>query len=117
MSGHTPGPWRETVSLTYGGEVSGLSPKGKPIVVARVPMPRRDPEERKANTRLIAAAPELLEAANAGRAYFQAMAQSTECDPGKIVEFSAAEGKTLDALFERWVELSTAAIAKAGGKP
>lgn len=55
MSAHTPGPWRVNGQrIEYGPMVAGDG-----FAVAKI---IRDPAEHKANARLIAAAPALLEA-------------------------------------------------------
>jgi hypothetical protein len=61
---------------------------------------------------LLAAAPDLLEAAKAAIAYDAAI-QSAANDPEKMSSFCSAEGDDLDVLYARWIYLSRAAIAKA----
>ena len=58
MSGHTKGPWAANDGIYPGFWI--VSSKTRDITYVTL----RDPEERAANARLIAAAPELLEAAN-----------------------------------------------------
>ena len=59
MGRHTPGPWRigDAGMTVYGPKVDGEFPRM--LAGSSESMPR---EERRANARLIAAAPELLEA-------------------------------------------------------
>lgn len=60
----TPGPYSVSTggSNSYRSEVVAKSPRGKPVVVARVPTPNRSPEQATANATLFAAAPELFDA-------------------------------------------------------
>ncbi|MDO9402079.1 MAG: hypothetical protein Q7T46_11630 [Polaromonas sp.] len=55
---HTPGPWSQD---KYGGVVTH---SGRMLVAEGVALGGRSTEETRANARLIAAAPELLEALN-----------------------------------------------------
>ncbi len=72
---HTPGPWKVSrpVSITIGFNseahyVRGNADEGWPVVAnTKTDLPR---EEQLANARLIAAAPELLEASKEFLAYF-----------------------------------------------
>jgi hypothetical protein len=65
--------------------------------------------------RLIAAALELLTAAEAAIAYDEAI-QSCDNSPEKMATFCTAQGDSLDRLYDRWICLSRAAIAKAKGQ-
>lgn len=74
MSKHTPGPWEAVPSASrrhhwdiYGSEWNGSEPNRYKTSVAQTSnwMPSDPPEESEANARLIAAAPELLEAVKA----------------------------------------------------
>ncbi len=85
MSKHTPGPW----------EVSPQVRAAVLIGVAKVSLPDGS-EENRANARLIASAPDLLEALEA------------------IVESVDAETA---AIFEHLVWAARAAISKATGEP
>ena len=68
MSNHTPGPWEamadpghfHTLSTVHGGPVKTGAGPSQPLIVQVGGMAR--PDEQSANTRLIAAAPEMLEA-------------------------------------------------------
>jgi hypothetical protein len=84
MSGHTSGPWRETDA---GVEAQAFNGSWK-WLVERVR--GGTPEERKANARLIAAAPELLHAC-------KMIADLAVCwealTPGDIAEVRAAIAK------------------------
>ena len=98
MSGHTPGPW-----LVEGRTVYALNDDGYNRFSALVQDAHTPGDELEANARLIAAAPELLEAlediANDYAERFDMDSQST--NPGmKVV-----------------VENARAAIAKARGTP
>ncbi len=68
MTAHTAGPWK------YGGRFTGgiFSPSGKQVAtIYQKPLPLQDDEEEaKANARLIAAAPNLLEACKAIDTFF-----------------------------------------------
>lgn len=111
-SAHTPGPW--CVEDPMGPESLWIVQEDKetyewfPIAVCNMP----DEEDHNftgsevvANARLIAAAPELLEAAQAMDQFWKAL--------GAIDEF---EGVDADyERFERVAQLAHAAIAKATG--
>jgi len=66
MSKHTPGPWEavadpghfHTLSTVHGGPVKTGAGPSQPLIVQVGGMAR--PDEQSANTRLIAAAPEML---------------------------------------------------------
>ena len=58
---HTPGPWRASLWKERQGDTPCVMAHGTPIAILHNCMITTD-EERKANARLIAAAPELLEA-------------------------------------------------------
>ena len=74
-------------------------------------------EMQRANARLIAAAPDLLEAAKAAVEYDKAI-RSCADDPDKMSSHCTADGDDLDTLYFRWMTASRAAIAKAeGGAP
>jgi hypothetical protein len=51
---------------TYRAEVVGKSPRGKDVVVARIPTPNRSSEQCEANAALFAAAPEMAKALRDG---------------------------------------------------
>lgn len=59
---HTPGPWEVTSGGNYANEVSVKGKNGKHLVIARVCASKRGFFEARANARLMAAAPEMLEA-------------------------------------------------------
>lgn len=61
MSKHTPGPWIETKHTAGWGRCI-VSTDSYGIIVAKIGFRDRPREERDANARLIAAAPELVEA-------------------------------------------------------
>lgn len=61
---------------------------------------------------LLAAATDLLEAAQAAIAYDK-LIRGAANDPQKMSSACTAEGDDLDVLYERWMTLSRAAIAKA----
>ena len=67
-----------------------------------------------AERRLIAAAPELLEAAKAAVAYDEAI-RGCANDPDKMSSYCTAGGDDLDTLYFRWLTLARAGIAKAEG--
>ncbi len=101
MSKHTPGPWTgKSRTLTHGG---WRSPEqliditaGETLIASYSTAPSEYPDDQTnvANARLIAAAPDLLEALKA---------------------LCAAPLHSVDARSELWVE-AVAAIAKAEGK-
>jgi hypothetical protein len=57
---HTPGPWRDEMGA-FGIQILAYDPEGETIRLADMPADETD-DETQANARLIAAAPELLEA-------------------------------------------------------
>ena len=70
--------------------------------------------EGEANARLIAAAPDLLEAAKAAVAYDEAI-RGCANDPDKMSSYCTAGGDDLDTLYFRWLTLARAGIAKVEG--
>lgn len=94
MSKHTPGPWKtngDPYVSTYDGR--------RTIAFTDA---RADMDENKANARLIAASPELVEAATIA---YRALVRLTENDPHN------------DALYEHARETLKSALIKAvGGK-
>ena len=106
---HTPGPWRQdTMSGTtvWGGDKT----HGNAVAVCQ----GFEREENRANAALIAAAPDLLDAARCAIAYDAAI-QSCANDPDRMSSFCTAEGDSLDALYAAWIDAARAAIAKATG--
>ena len=97
MAEHTPGPWRVgDAGTTIFGPPNG---NPSPIMVAQ--------RVRRANARLIAAAPELLAALEGCRGYFEWMAaQQTE-------HLTSGAAYAPDAA---WLQPIRAAIAKAKGE-
>lgn len=64
MTQHTPGPWKNVNGIIFGADGYSLGERhylAQPIGAGKTQ--RRDTKEIEANARLIAAAPELLEAA------------------------------------------------------
>ena len=123
MAEHTPGPWRfwqNTDGILYisGDEwediaTLGFSPKGvgteagengERIVACVNACEGINPE----------AVPDLLEACQAGKAYFDLLYNNMS-DPDSWSSARTLEGDDLDTLFNRWRELSNTAIAKAKG--
>jgi hypothetical protein len=117
---HTPGPWevcrwetkRIVIRPVYPtpGCTTGFAP------LAVVGGDKRTVTEagKQANARLIAAAPELLEAAEAALLYDEAL-RSCRNDPREMASFCTAQGDDLDALYDDWIKKSRAAIAKFVG--
>ena len=62
MSGHTPGPWSQGDRLHYEDVTGPQGDLGRPLIARAIYSNGNDPDEQKANARLIAAAPELLDA-------------------------------------------------------
>lgn len=117
MKTFTPGPWVvsfESVDPEWavvtgkGGHIvanvnSESGPDVPPLVSVKMP--------RDANARLIAASPDLLAACLAGAAYSDALARYQ----GSGKAGMTVQGDNLDALFEKWHDLTHAALAKIGG--
>jgi hypothetical protein len=103
LTEHSPGPWN---SSCYGdGSFIVRGHYGRIVCTRdRVPFPRR--EESEANARLIAAAPELLEALQKAREYVAKV-------NGSIV---GAIGHD-NTIVKPDLDLIDAAIAKAEGRP
>lgn len=98
---HTPGPW----------ELLGLDIVSDPGVIATTPTPQRGGVfDREGNARLIAAAPELLEAL---KALHEDYALHEGCYCGQLVGGCKKDGEPLHVCG---FCLSDAAIAKAEGK-
>ena len=92
---HTPGPWEAVDSLTIRGPFCIGDPSRPGWLIAG--LPANIPEaERVANARLIAAAPELLEALQAIEVLFTPLAR--------------------DSTAATWIDKARAAIAKAAGQ-
>lgn len=94
MSKHTPGPW----SINEYGTIK--TPDGNTLLVEGVALPSRSTAESIANTRLIAAAPELL----------QVVDLLIQYDEHDETEQSGAE------LWDEVMRLAHAAKAKAEGR-
>jgi hypothetical protein len=105
---HTPGPWKVYPKgvLNPGFQVCDR-------IVAEKYNGGDSKSPSDANAKLIAAAPDFLEAAKAAVAYDAAI-QSAANDPEKMSSLCTAEGEDLDLLYARWISLSRAALAKAG---
>ena len=94
---HTPGPWK-AVGLT----VCQVPPGGREIIFGAHNTRSGDKDERQANARLIAAAPELLEALRE----FVSLMPSAE----------GLGGHAPIGAFQIVADLARAAIAKAEGR-
>lgn len=68
-----------------------------------------------ADIRLMAAAKDLFQAAQAAIAYDAAIEQSAN-DPAAMSSFCTVQGDNLDALYDDWVSKARAAISKARGE-
>lgn len=99
---HTPGPWAVSEAATIDGNFMVVGGSGASFgLLAEVILD----EEAEANARLIAAAPELLEALKDVRAWI--MDPFTEED---------AASETLHPAFRKALKRVSAAIAKAEGQ-
>lgn len=119
MSKHTPGPWRveteETVSVRdrKDGSVATLG-----WLSNRMAGPRRSSQEVQANARLIAAAPELLEALKLATNELNII-RARDGAPQHIDWHRGRPLQTSSCTEEWWNELTEkcfAAIAKAEGR-
>lgn len=120
MRKHTPGPWRVGERFTDDeghpeiavvATVNGLDVYPATVVLQ---FPRAEGMQE-ANAHLIAAAPELLDAAAAAIAYDRAIQQCAN-DPAAMSSFCTAQGDVLDALYFAWISKAQAAVAKANGE-
>lgn len=104
---HTPGPWRvgDAGNTVFGPKTAHPSPVS--ICTISGPTPRINPEEKRANARLIAAAPDLLEALEAICARV-----AGEFDNPALVRLGGALGDTNEDIRA----ISAAAIIKARGE-
>lgn len=99
---HTPGPWQIEWNVAQGGEghyITDSNDMGELSRIAAVLFHDDADGETRANARLIAAAPDLLEIARAIVAV---------CDSGKHADMACMEGSPL-------VDAARDAIAKAEG--
>lgn len=143
---HTPGPWA-WFGNTDNNEIHLATERGGRIFVMRFdrwgmrsaqPLFKGDMRMLKASdlvryerdyrkdvaeivhpdARLIAAAPELLEACKAAERYDAAISRRAETGDVKRLDVvgALAEGVDLDALYFDWIEKASAAIAKAEGR-
>lgn len=78
MSKHTPGPWTVDGNVIRGDEKSNGSVSVACILDVAYPYGRWAGESAQANARLIAAAPDLLEAAELCRKYMYEHASNTQ---------------------------------------
>lgn len=113
---HTPGPWEllpvEDRSIKHLCPVD--AEKMSILTVVEQDGVKFAAVYKDADARLIAAAPELLAAAQAALAYDLAIASCAD-DPKKMSSFCTASGDTLDSLYFVWQEGARAAIDKATG--
>lgn len=117
MPKHSPGPWSFDATC-FDRRIAirgGKTAYGRPYNIALVNRPgsARDGEDR-ANARVIAAAPDLLEAAREGLIIAEA---DIETEKRLIEEWGADEGDSAALeVFTRRRDLIAAAIAKAEGR-
>ena len=90
-SNHTPGPWGIDIN-SVGEYLISAGPIGTPVDYLAVITNRK---RSKANARLIAAAPELLEAVEAASDYFHDFTESDqeETDLAKLMRAAIAKAK------------------------
>ena len=114
---HTPGPWQVGEQDKYaGGEnphrISSFQIYASSTYVAHI-YQADNPDETVPNARLIAAAPDLLEAVRAGGRYSDALRRYQDNGvSGQVVPGT----DELDALFMEWHDKGHAAIDKAEGR-
>lgn len=97
MTQHTPGPWVQGKEDDFKGIAITTPARGMAYVaIANVPVDYTDRPEREANARLIAAAPELLEAAKAVAQWCMQRPPIHPYDGFKMLEaaIAKAEGRT-----------------------
>jgi hypothetical protein len=100
---HTSGPWQH-----------GIEDEGYFIANGELRQDIAKCIRSRADADLIAAAPDLLEAAKAALMYDKAI-RSCAYEPEKMASFCTAEGDNLDALYDAWISKASAAISKATG--
>ncbi len=112
---HTPGPWKFQIGDSFSDTdyIVAQDDESKPeaerwVVLRWEKGPYRDKALEVANARLIAAAPDLLDACKAALQAFEANAMA---EPGTAEWLYAA------TLSAKATELAMAAIQKAEGKP
>lgn len=105
---HTPTPWCITREGPFGCEISGDVNN-----VAYCSAVRNEPAKANAEHIVLCvnAHDDLVAAAQAAIEYDAAIAASAN-DPEKMASFCSAQGDDLDTLYDRWINLSRAALAK-----
>jgi hypothetical protein len=111
---HTPGPWFLEPNLEPMGGCLSRAVMAQDTFVAYALFDDEDDDAAEANARLIAAAPELLEAARAGLLSLEANIEAREADHANY-SFDTAKDATLVLWRERAAAIR-AAIAKARGQ-
>ena len=112
---YTPGPWEHRV-VSGGEDILILAGAESPRAGREITLIRYAQEgEANANARLIAAAPELLEACEAAIKYDEAI-RSCANNPAALTSYGTAQGDSLDALYDEWMHKARAAIGNATGE-
>ncbi len=117
MAEHTRGPWIVDVSDGLGLHVSAVDPDGERWCVAQIvdglsANANEDKAICSANAHLIASAPDLLAACEAGRRYQEAI-ERVEEDWMRPIDEECWKRNV--QLYREWVEMTAAAAAKAKG--
>ena len=100
MSKHTQGPWVIDESY-FNGSINTVCRTRHVAMVSMYQSKPGDGEENRSNARLIAAAPDLLEALE---------------DLKREIILSDVDMDYIDSHFKPWIEKARAAIAKARGE-
>jgi len=107
VSAHTPGPWRDD-SMKFTGGWRCLVSAGIRVIDVCDPRNRKTDDQDAANARLIAAAPDLLEAAKQAIFGMDGGTDDALCHKGLMGRKDCAQCRRVDGLI--------AAIEKAEGK-
>lgn len=108
---HTPGPWACVDASNHAHDYRLTKPNGEPLPVNA---PGNDHSEQRANARLIAAAPDLLEALEESNAALHAVLNgplSIDHDGNRMPARLAMRDSVWNAL-----QVNKAALAKARGE-
>lgn len=111
MSGHTPGPWMNPESMHSTGVFQQDSDgrRGCKIADTQADGFGMALAERKANARLVAAAPDLLDVVEAGARYSNALKKLQDAGTGPGMVPGTDE---LDSLLEDWHNKAHAVLDK-----
>jgi len=106
MPKHTPGPWEARTFLVMGGE--NMRDRICHVGTSTSLGPQRS-KETVANAQLIAAAPDLLEAAKLAVAYDDLLLKHQ----GPVTTLLAGDVEEIDSAYDAWAAAMRSALSKA----